>query len=229
MTHATGPKISSRAARASLSTGHRTVGANQKPGPSGAEPRIATGASFATNEATSDRRSAEMSGPIAVSSSSGSPTRTASTASSKASMKRSMAPRSTRIRDRAQQSWPALPKTAEGADAAASSRSASANTMLADLPPSSSVTRLIVCAAAADDGGRVLPPGLGRPAFDRRRGGRGDRPPALGRAGERDLRHVGVLDEPLPAHAPRTGDDVDDAFGQAGLERDVSEPERSQR
>ena len=64
-------------------------------------------------------------------------------------MNSSSAARSTRIRERAQQSWPALPKTAIGADAAAASRSASAKTMFADLPPSSSVTRLIVAAAPA--------------------------------------------------------------------------------
>ena len=55
--------------------------------------------------------------------------------------------RSTRMRERAQQSWPALSKTAYGAAAAARSRSASAKTTFADLPPSSSVTRLIVAAA----------------------------------------------------------------------------------
>ena len=54
------------------------------------------------------------------------------------------------------------------------SRSASAKTTFADLPPSSSVTRLIVAAA---------------PRMTAR--------PDLGRAGEADLRHVGVLDEPL--------------------------------
>ena len=43
ITAATGPKISSRAARSSFETGQRTVGGNQKPGPSGADPRIATG------------------------------------------------------------------------------------------------------------------------------------------------------------------------------------------
>ncbi len=53
------------------------------------------------------------------------------------------------MRERAQQSWPALPNTAAGAAAAAASRSASANTTLADFPPSSSVTRLIVAAAPA--------------------------------------------------------------------------------
>ena len=64
-------------------------------------------------------------------------------------MKRSSTEDSTRIRERAQQSWPALPNTAPGAAAAAASRSASANTRLGDLPPSSSVTRLIVLAAPA--------------------------------------------------------------------------------
>ncbi len=53
------------------------------------------------------------------------------------------------MRERAQQSWPALSKTAPGAASAAAFTSASAKTTLADLPPSSSVTRLIVRAAPA--------------------------------------------------------------------------------
>ena len=52
---ATGPKISSRAGRSEFETGASTVGGNQKPGPSGAGPRIATGASSGTNEATVSR------------------------------------------------------------------------------------------------------------------------------------------------------------------------------
>ena len=64
-------------------------------------------------------------------------------------MKRSSALRCTRIRERAQQSCPALPNTARGAIAAACSRSASAKTTFALLPPSSRVTRLIVAAAPA--------------------------------------------------------------------------------
>ena len=48
----------------------------------------------------------------------------------------------TRILDRAQQSCPALSKTAYGAVAAARSRSLSAKMMLALLPPSSRVSRL---------------------------------------------------------------------------------------
>ena len=51
------------------------------------------------------------------------------------------------MRERAQQSWPALSNTAYGAAAAAFSRSASAKMTFADLPPSSSVTRFTVPAA----------------------------------------------------------------------------------
>ena len=64
---------------------------------------------------------------------------------------------------------------------------------------------------------------LERHALDRLRGARGDRPPDLGRAGERDLGDVGVLDEPLPAGAPGAGDDVDDAL------RDARRPARCAR
>jgi hypothetical protein len=53
------------------------------------------------------------------------------------------------MRERAQQSCPALSNTAHGAAVAAASMSASAKITLADLPPSSSVTRLIVAAAPA--------------------------------------------------------------------------------
>ena len=56
-------------------------------------------------------------------------------------MKRSSTERWTRIRDREQQSCPALSNAACGAVAAARARSASANTMFALLPPSSRVTR----------------------------------------------------------------------------------------
>ena len=99
------------------------------------------------------------------------------------------------MRERAQQSWPALSKTAYGAAAAARSRSASAKTTFADLPPSSSVTRLIVAGGALHHA-----------------------PADLGRAGEADLRDVGVLDEPLPDDRALADDDVDDALGDARLE-----------
>ena len=89
-------------------------------------------------------------GPSACDSSSGSPTRSARDVRPRAARGSGSSSHScTRIRERAQQSCPALPNTASGAAAAAASRSASAKTMLADLPPSSSVTRLIVAAAPA--------------------------------------------------------------------------------
>ena len=64
-------------------------------------------------------------------------------------MNRSKMLRCTRIRLRAQQSCPALSNTPYGAVAAAFSRSQSSKTMLALLPPSSSVTRLTCLAAPA--------------------------------------------------------------------------------
>ena len=90
---------------------------------------------------TLSRCPALISGPISVSSSPGAATRTPATAGSSSSRNRSCTLRSTRIRLRAQQSWPALSKTPYGAVAAAFSTSASANTMFALLPPSSRVTR----------------------------------------------------------------------------------------
>src|ERR687895_104086 len=119
ITATTGPKISSRAALSSFETGARTVGGNQKPGPSGAEPRIATGTSSVTKEATFSRGAAEIEGD----------------------------------------------------------------------------------------------------PLDRLRRAGHDLAPHLGRAGEGDLRHVGVLGEALADLASRTHDDVDHALGDAGVAR----------
>ena len=70
ITQATGPKISSVAARSSFETGARTVGANQYPGPSGTEPRIATGAStVARRHAVSDWMEMEKERGISIASS----------------------------------------------------------------------------------------------------------------------------------------------------------------
>src|SRR5579863_10107705 len=144
MIAATGPKTSSRAMRSSL-VASISVHGYQNPGPSGTDP-VKIG-SISTNDATVVRWLADTSGPISVASSSGSPTRTPRVASTSNDTKRSYTPRCTRMRDRAQQSCPALPKTAYGAAAAARSRSASAKMTFADLPPSSRVTRLIAAAA----------------------------------------------------------------------------------
>ena len=114
------------------------------------------------------------------------------------------AERWTRIRERAQQSWPALPKTAP-APPRPPPRSASAKTMFADLPPSSSVTRLIVCAAPA--------------AIDR---------PTSVEPVKAIFATSGCSTRRCRTRA-RPGDDVDDALGDPGLERELLEPQRRQR
>src|ERR1700744_3083886 len=149
-TQATGPNTSSRQAGDPSTPGPAsTVGAYQKPAPSTRGPRNATGASGGTNERTRSRWAAEISGPISVFSSPGAPTTTPCTACSNNDLNRSNTDRWTSIRDRAQQSCPALSNTAYGAVAAAFSRSASANTMFGFLPPSPGVPRLVWAAHAA--------------------------------------------------------------------------------
>ncbi len=106
------------------------------------------------------------------------------------------------MRERAQQSWPALSNTAYGAAAAARSRSASAKITFADLPPSSSVTRLIVA-------GRALH----------------HAPADLGRAREADLGHVRVLDEPRADDGALADEHVHDALGDPRLEHELGKPE----
>ena len=76
------------------------------------------------------------------------PTRIAAVVAAYRSTSSSLTDRCTIRRDRAQQSWPQFSNTANGASAPTFSMSASANTTQADLPPSSSVTRLMVAAAA---------------------------------------------------------------------------------
>ena len=99
------------------------------------------------------------------------------------------------MRERAQQSWPALSKTEYGAAAAAFSRSASSKMTFADLPPSSSVTRLIVPAA---------------PCMT-------SRPTSVDPV-KCDLRDVGVLDQALPDDRALADEDVHDAVRDPGLE-----------
>ena len=78
--------------------------------------------------------------------------------------------------------------------------------MLALLPPSSRVTRLICWA---------------HPAMTRA--------PHLGRAGEAHLAHGGVGHEALPHHAALAGQDLQDALGQARLERQLADAQRAER
>ncbi len=179
-TATTGPKISSRTAGALGSTGASTVGGNQKPGPSGGraldrhgcvgadvggDAVALLGGDQRAHHRLGVQRRADLEALHVRAQQLQELVQHQSPAQAGASARSSPGP--------------ALSMTAHGAAAAAVSRSASAKTMLADLPPSSSVTRLIVSAALA--------------AIERPHGGR---------AGERDLGDVGVLDQ---ACAPRPG------------------------
>ena len=96
---------------------------------------------------------------------------------------------------------------ASGAAAAAASRSASAKTTLADLPPSSSVTRLIVCAAPA--------------AIERA---------DLGRAGEGDLaRRPGARPAAAPHVRPGPTTTLTTPSGMPASQRELGEAQRGQR
>ncbi len=70
---------------------------------------------------------------------------------------------------------------------------------------------------------------LQRHALDGLRGKRADSLADLGRARERNLGDVGVLDEPLANDAAGAHQDVQDPFGQARLERDTPQFDRGQR
>ncbi len=150
--------------------------------------------------------SALMSGPISLASSRGSRTCTPATAGSNSSRNRSKTLRCTSIRDRAQQSWPALSNTAYGAVAAASARSASSNTMFALLPPSSSVTRFTWSAQPA----MIALPTSVEPV-------------------KQILRTAAMRDKPLPDNRPATRQHSEHALGKPGLQRELAEPDRGQR
>ena len=149
ITATTGPKTSSRQIRRGGSSVTTTVGGTQKPSPPGVVPANATSTLVEValhGRLLAARRSA---GPSRWTRRSGRAPGAPRTAGSSRPRNSSYADRSTRIRERAQQSWPALSKTAYGALAAAAARSASANTTLALLPPSSRVTRFTCSAQPA--------------------------------------------------------------------------------
>ena len=118
----------------------------------------------------------------------------------------SYADRSTRIRERAQQSWPALSKTAYGAAAAAAAMSASAKTMLALLPPSSRVTRFTWSAQPA----MICLPTSVEPV-------------------KQTLRTSGWVTNRSPTTEPLPGMHGEHVLGQPGLERQLAEPDRGER
>ena len=86
-------------------------------------------------------------GPTWVASSSGSPIRAVRASASRRSVNSSMTVLWISAREPAMQVWPVAAKMPETTPLTASSSTASSNTMLADLPPSSRVTGLIERAA----------------------------------------------------------------------------------
>ena len=138
-------------------------------------------------------------GPICVAGSSGSPILMPAARFDRISSTSSRILRWTRAREPATQVWPAAAKMPASSPASACFMSASGKTMLALLPPSSSVT-----------------------VGQARGGARADGAAGLDAAGEGDLGDVGMVDQRLAGGAV-AGDDVDHAGRDAGL---LGEPRR---
>ena len=79
-----------------------------------------------------------------------------------------------------------------------------------------------------DDVG-ALAPQLERHPLDLLGAARHDRPPHLGRAGEADLAHGGVVDEALAHDAALARQNLQDALGKACLERQLADAQRAER
>ena len=107
------------------------------------------------------------------------------------------------MRERAQQSWPALSKTAYRRGGRG----------------------LLEVGVREDDVGG-LPAQFERDALDRRGRALHHAAADLGRAREADLGHVRVLDHPLADDRALAGDDVHDALRDPSLERELGEPQR---
>ncbi len=80
-----------------------------------------------------------------------------------------------------------------------------------------------------EDHVRGLPAELERYAFDRAGCTLHDEPTNLGRARERDLGDVRMLDQPLPDHGALPDEHVDDTFWNTGLEAKLAEPHCRER
>ena len=103
----------------------------------------------ATYASTLSRCAAEISGPVSALSSNGPPSRISSARRTSSSTNSSWIDSSTTSRAPAEHTWPECRNTAVSAKSSAASRSASANTMLGFLPPSSRATFFTVAAAEA--------------------------------------------------------------------------------
>ena len=142
--------------------------------------------------------------PTSVFLSSGSPTRSRSIRAHSLRVTSSATLSCSSSREPAQQTWPWLKKIPSMMPSTAWSSAASSNTMLADLPPSSSVSPVPVPASAR----WISLPTAVEPVKA-----------ILSSAG---------ADE-LGARAPVAGDDVDDAGGEVGLLADLGQQQRGQR
>ncbi len=192
----------------SARTGASTVGGNHQPGPSGAV--APEGDRRALRDEGRHRRRgapAEISGPISVAGGVGSPTGDAARRPAPAAPGTGRRPIARRGCVTGRSSPARRCRTRpSGAVAAARSRSASANTMLALLPPSSSVTRFTWAAQPA-----MMPPA------------------DLGRAGEHDLAHVGVVDEALADDRALARQDLEHVGRDPGVERQLGQAQCGQR
>ena len=163
----TGPKISSTAIRCTGETSVNSVGANQWPRSGRSQATVRRTAPSSSPAATSvsirSSCSPELTAPTSVFLSSGSPSRSFCIRSHSFASTTSATLSCTSSREPAQQTWPWLKKMPWTMPSTAWSIEASSKTMLADLPPSSSVSADV---AAGERGLDVL--------ADRGRAGEGD-------------------------------------------------------
>ena len=118
-------------------------------------------------------------------------------------MKRSQILRSSSTREPAEQVWPAFCTIALTTEVSAASRSASANTICGDFPPSSSVQPIWLRAAAVCTS-----------------------VPDLGAAGEREEIDAGMGGERRARLLAEARHDVERALGKAGFGREFRQPQR---
>ena len=114
--------------------------------------------------------------------------------------------RCTISREAAVQRWPEVPNADHTTLSSARSRSASSQTTIGFLPPSSRLTRFSVSAAR-----------------------RADLDAGVGVAGEADDLDVGMVDDGIADLAAGAGDDVDDAVGQPALDEQLDEADEAGR
>ena len=152
------------------------------------------------------RCAAEISGPISVASGVGSPTTTPATAGSSRAMKR--------VVDR-----PLHQNAGTGAAVLAG--------VVEDAVGGPGGGQLHVGVGEDDVG--ALAPELERDPLHLVGTAGHDGPPDLGRAGEADLAHGRVGHEALPDHAALAGQDLEDPFGESGLQGQLSDAQRAER